>query len=78
MPNELLTAGEIALELRCSKAHVYRLLNGKVRGRTILPHLALGRKKVVRRSSFEAWQRLNESGAIVGSDSNINALGAVQ
>ena len=76
--NEILTAKEIADELRCSKAHVYKLMNGDVKERTILPHIALGRKKVVRRSSFEAWKRANEIGAILSADSEMRAVGAVQ
>ena len=55
--NEILTAKEVADELRCSKAQVYKLMNREVKERTVLPHLALGRKKVVRRSSLEAWKR---------------------
>ena len=75
--NEILTAKEVAEELRCSKAQVYKLMNGEVENRTILPHIALGRKKVVRRSSFEAWKRLNENGAILPTDSEMKAVGAV-
>src|SRR5207249_3661020 len=48
-------------DLRCSKAQVYKLMNGEIADRTVLPHIALGRKKVVRRSSLEAWKRLNEN-----------------
>ena len=62
--NEILTAKEIAAELRCSKAQVYKLMNGEVTGVTVLPHIALGRKKVVRRASFEAWKAANETSTI--------------
>ena len=75
--NEILTAKEVADELRCSKAQVYKLMNGEVKERTVLPHLALGRKKVVRRSSLEAWKRANEIGAILSPDSEMKAVGAV-
>ncbi len=75
--NEILTAKEVATELRCSKAQVYKLMNGDVRDRTVLPHIALGRKKVVRRSSLEAWKQLNEIGAILSDDSEMKAVGAV-
>jgi hypothetical protein len=34
-------------------------------------------KKVVRRSSFEAWKQLNESGAILAGESEMNAVGAL-
>lgn len=75
--NEILTAKEVARELRCSKAQIYRLMNGDVKERTVLPPIALGRKKVVRRSSLEAWKRLNEIGAILSDDSEMKAVGAV-
>ena len=67
----------MAAELRCSKAQVYKLMNGDVKDRTRLPHIALGRKKVVRRLSFEAWKRVNENGAILSEDSEMNAVDAV-
>ena len=35
----ILTALEIAAELRCSKAQVYRLMNGEIDGLTPLPTL---------------------------------------
>lgn len=65
--SEILTAKDVAEELRCSKAQVYRLMNGSVRNCTVLPHIALGRKRVIRRSSLEAWKLQNEVGGI-GSD----------
>jgi hypothetical protein len=62
----VLTAKEVAADLRCSKAQVYRLMNGCVEGVTVLPHLPLGRKKVVPRSFLEHWKRQNISGMIRG------------
>jgi len=62
----VLTAKEVAEDLRCSKSQVYRLMSGKVEGVTTLPHLALGRKKVVPRSMLEHWKRQNISGMIRG------------
>ena len=62
----ILTAKEVAADLRCSKTQVYRLMNGYVEGVTVLPHLALGRKKVVPRSILERWKRDNISGIIRG------------
>jgi hypothetical protein len=73
--DQILTALEVALELRCSKAQVYKLLNGEVQGVGALPHIALGRKKVIRRSSFEAWKAANETG-ILPDDQNMNAVDA--
>ena len=71
----ILTASEVAAELRCSKAHVYQLLNGSVEGLTILPHLALGRKKVIPRSAFERWKSDNLTGNI-DDDSKVNDVDA--
>jgi len=31
---EILTVSEVSIELRCSKAHVYNAINGKVAGGT--------------------------------------------
>ena len=75
--NNILNAKEVADELRCSKAQVYRLIRGSVDGLTPLPSLALGRKKVVMRSSFEAWKRANEQNRVtVAGDSEANAVDA--
>ena len=60
----ILTAKEVAEDLRCSKSQVYRLMSGDVGGLTVLPHLPLGRKKVVPRSTLEQWKRQNISGMI--------------
>ena len=73
--SSILTAQEVAKELRCSKAHVYQLLNGNIKGLTRLPHLALGRKKVVPRIAFERWKLDNLTGNI-SDDSNSNDVGA--
>src|SRR6266511_3989813 len=67
MTDQILTTTEIAVELRCSKAQVYRLLNGAVKDVPQLPYISLGRKKVVRRSALEDWKRLNE-GCILSGD----------
>ena len=60
----VLTAKEVAEDLRCSKSQVYRLMSGDVEGVTVLPHLALGRKKVVPRSVLQQWKRENIFGMI--------------
>ena len=57
---EILTASEVARELRCSKAHVHNLINGKVNGAGPLPAIALGRRRLVRRTSLNDWVRANE------------------
>jgi excisionase family DNA binding protein len=64
LKDEILTVAEVAVELRCSRPHVYNLINGKVKGVTQLPALHLGRRKVIRRSAFERWKRANERGSV--------------
>lgn len=56
----ILTLAEVARELRCSKAHVCNVINGKVHGTPPLPTVALGRRKLVRRASLDEWIRANE------------------
>jgi excisionase family DNA binding protein len=58
--DDVLTAEEVAKELRCSKPHVYNAIRGTVRGVSPLPAISLGRRKLVRRSSLEQWKRANE------------------
>jgi excisionase family DNA binding protein len=58
--NNVLTVAEVALELRCSKAHVHNLINGKVRGTDPLPAVKIGRRCLVRRSSLAAWIEATE------------------
>jgi hypothetical protein len=50
---EILTLREVAIVLRCSKAHAAKLLNGEIRGLPPLTHVAMGRRKVVRRDWLE-------------------------
>ena len=71
--HEILTAKEMAEELRCSKAQVYRLLDGDVKDVPKLPYISLGRKKLVRRSTLEDWKRVNE-GCILSDDANSDAV----
>lgn len=61
--DQILTAGEVAAELRCSKAHVHNAINGKVAGVSPLPAIHMGRRKLIRRSALERWKRANERGA---------------
>lgn len=54
---DVLTITEVAIILRCSKAHVYNLINGSVHEVPRLPAIPLGRRKVVRRGSLNQWTR---------------------
>jgi excisionase family DNA binding protein len=57
---DILTLLEAAKLLRCSKAHVCNLVNGKIRGVPPLPTIPLGRRILIRRSSLYAWIGANE------------------
>ena len=59
---KLLTLTEVARKLRCSKAHVSKATEGRVRHASLLPTIRLGRRKLVRREALDAWIRENESG----------------
>ena len=62
---EVLTIEEIARELRCSKSQISNILNGKILGLPPLPHLRVGRRKIVRRVSLQRWMELVEGGELV-------------
>jgi excisionase family DNA binding protein len=61
----VLTVIEVAAELRCSKAHVLNLINGRVSGARPLPSLWLGRRRLIRRCSLDEWIKANEHGAML-------------
>ena len=58
--SQVLTVPEVARELRCSKAHVHNLINGKVHGAQPLPCVRLGRRRLVRRASLDNWITASE------------------
>ncbi len=60
MADTVLTVLDVARELRCSKAHVYNAINGKVSGVSALRVIHMGRRVLVRRSAFENWKLENE------------------
>jgi excisionase family DNA binding protein len=77
---EVLTVRDVALELRCSVAHVYNVINGKVKNVSRLPAIAMGRRKLIQRDTLEEWKRSNEQGDIDGmiSSSKINAVRRIE
>ena len=64
--DEILTVAEVAAELKCSKAQIYKLVNGEVRGVTALPVIRLGRRRLVRKASLDQWKLLNENRDVSG------------
>ena len=53
---EVLTVRDVALELRCSMAHVQRVINGRVKNVSRLPAIRMGRRMLVMRDSLEDWK----------------------
>ena len=62
--DQILTVSDVAFEMQCSKAHVYHTINGKVPGVSPLPTISMGRRKLIRRSTFEQWKQSNERTAV--------------
>ena len=76
---EVLTVAEVAVRLRCSKAHVCNAINGKVRGVTTLPAINMGRRKLVRACALATWLNENEPGgpnAMIQASCGNGAVGA--
>ncbi|HYL97430.1 MAG TPA: hypothetical protein VEZ90_00630 [Blastocatellia bacterium] len=77
----VLTIGEVARELRCSKAHVCNVINGKVKNVFRLPAISMGRRKLVRRGTLEWWKQANEKGdssAMLPTSPEVNAVGRMK
>lgn len=53
--NGVLTMSEVANELRCSKAHLSHIVNGKVAGLPPLPVARIGRRVIIRRAALVNW-----------------------
>jgi excisionase family DNA binding protein len=69
--SEILSITEVALNLRCSKAHVYNAINGKITGVSQLPAIPMGRRRLVRRSSLESWKSANEMTAASAPEKSV-------
>ena len=51
----ILTLTEVSIELRCSKAHLSHIINGKVAGLPPLPVARIGRRVIIRREALLKW-----------------------
>ncbi len=74
---DILTAPEVAAELRISRAEVYRIINGQVRDLPALPVIPIGRRRLVQRSALERWKRDSErclGGAKMGAAHSIDSV----
>jgi excisionase family DNA binding protein len=73
----VLTVAEVAERLRCSKAHIHNLINGRVTGIPPLPAIQLGRRRIVRAETLLAWLRANENAtAMIRSSPEVDAVDA--
>lgn len=73
----VLTIAEVAETLRCSKAHIHNLINGRVSGISPLPAIQLGRRRIVRAETLFAWLRANENAtAMIRSSPEVDAVDA--
>jgi hypothetical protein len=54
---DLLTVREAARELRCSRTHLFNILQGRVGRVPPLPAFRFGRKLFIRRLQLQAWVR---------------------
>ena len=58
---EVLTVADVAKILRCSKAHVCKIINGQVKDTPPIPAISnLGRRKIVRIQSLLRWMNEHE------------------
>ena len=56
----LMTLGEAALFLRCSKAHLCNIVNGKVASLPPMPVVRIGRRSLLRRDALIEWLKAVE------------------
>jgi excisionase family DNA binding protein len=56
----ILTINDVAAILRCSKTHVSHVLAGKIVGIPRLTHIAMGRRKLIRRQWLDEWMETNK------------------
>ena len=53
--SKVLNLAEAAALIRCSRAHLSNIVNGKIRGIPRLPAVRIGRRVLFRRESLELW-----------------------
>ena len=55
VPSLVLKVEEAAFLIRCSKAHLLKVIHGRVPNLPPLPHAKIGRRILIRRESLERW-----------------------
>ena len=56
----ILTITDVATILRCSRTHVCHVLAGKVPGIPRLTHIAVGKRKLIRRDWLDHWIEISK------------------
>lgn len=75
--DQIMTVPEVAVDLRVSRAHIYKLINSQVPGVCALPAITIGRRRLVRRSSLERWKTYNERRRGDGTMASAHSVDAV-
>lgn len=70
---EVLTVTDVAKILRCSKAHVCKIINCQVRGTPPIPAITFGRRRIVRREALIRWMTEREQDARMTSSLEVDA-----
>jgi hypothetical protein len=63
--SKVLNLAEAAALVRCSRAHLSNVVNGKIRGIPRLPAVRIGRRVLFRRESLELWLQQVEAASPV-------------
>ena len=72
-PLEVMTVTDVARLLRCSKAHVCKVIKGQVRDTPSIPAIAVGRRLIVRREALLRWMTEREQDARMTSSLEVDA-----
>jgi hypothetical protein len=70
---DVLTMTDVAEILRCSKAHVCKIINGQVSDTPPIPAIAMGRRRIVRRQALLQWMTEREQDARMTSSLEVDA-----
>ncbi len=69
---KLLDLKTVADRLKCSKGHVSKLINGKVKSMPVLPSVRNGRKRLVIETTLEEYVKNNETNGTDECQENVD------
>lgn len=70
---DVLTITDVARILRCSKAHVCKIIKRQVAGTPPIPAIAVGCRRIVRREALLLWMTEREQDARMTSSLEVDA-----